>query len=399
MIKSKITLLLGAGATKPWGGLLTNEMTKIVLKTPNSLTKISSQPIGFFLQDVLAKYYQCEPNNINFEIILNAIEYLYEFYREKNLPNPIWTKPVFPGLFEIIDVIDQEINNNITFGGTDSNHNKSIFLHNCYKEIIQNIICNVKNYSNKFKESDYSFNTSFAEFINYLNNKYIIRAYTLNYDNIFKEIEGLPDFYNGFNLIDGVDRYNYKNIILDSNINCFYNLHGSIFFESESIRSFNTNGIPSFEYQFTFNTDTIRFGFDIPPEDDNIGRSLIISPIITGQQKLLKTLIEPFNAYNHSFRRDCLESDFIMLIGYSFSDGHIFNSIKNAIKFNPNLKLLKISKQNLFGIEPYFISVLNGSERITTFWNGFEDFLNNQKWQNINKKFTNEPLNEELNKK
>ncbi len=49
---SKITILTGAGATKPWGGLLTDELTSKVLNTTQYqyLTKKSSKPIRIFLQ-------------------------------------------------------------------------------------------------------------------------------------------------------------------------------------------------------------------------------------------------------------------------------------------------------------------------------------------------------------
>jgi hypothetical protein len=209
----RLTILLGAGAATPWKGKLTAELTPEVLNTLDYTTKTTSQPLGLFIQEELAKYFYKKGvenvskwdlnREINFEIVLNALEILYEYYRNKEISNPIFTMPVSPGLFSVIDNIDKEIRESRFEQHDDESHGKSLFVYNCYNQIIERIKNHISAYSYNFSLNDL-INKNFNLFINNLILKYKLRIYTLNYDDILNEIKGIPNFYNGFDLKKGV---------------------------------------------------------------------------------------------------------------------------------------------------------------------------------------------------
>jgi hypothetical protein len=142
-------------------------------------------------------------------------------------------------------------------------------------------------------------------------------------------------------------------------------------------------------YEYTFSKEDPWINLP-SPLNDNWERSLIGSPMITGREKLLKTVVEPFNAFHHSFRQDCLESSKILVIGYSFSDGYINNSIKNGMKDNDKQSLAFITKETDFNnhlnniLSEVGLEGKPNSNRFKYFNDGFEDFLrNNIDWNNI----------------
>ena len=110
--------------------------------------------------------------------------------------------------------------------------------------------------------------------------------------------------------------------------NCFYNLHGSFYFRDYYVDQY----APS---EFVFDPNMPKV---IKPEHNVkfLGTPIIRSQIITGSQKLLKTLIQPISAFNYTFRNDCFSANELIVIGYSFSDVHINNVLASALDSNTN---------------------------------------------------------------
>ena len=69
------------------------------------------------------------------------------------------------------------------------------------------------------------------------------------------------------------------------------------------------------------------------------GKTIFVSNIITGYQKTQKSAMTPFRQMQSAFDKDCILADKITIIGYSFNDEHINESIKIAFKENSNLKI------------------------------------------------------------
>ncbi|PNW26935.1 SIR2 family protein [Formosa algae] len=69
---------------------------------------------------------------------------------------------------------------------------------------------------------------------------------------------------------------------------------------------------------------------------------MVVSNIISGYQKTQKLSVAPFRQMQSAFDRDCLFTEKIYIIGYSFGDKHINEMIRVAITHNPNVKIIII---------------------------------------------------------
>ena len=94
-------------------------------------------------------------------------------------------------------------------------------------------------------------------------------------------------------------------------------------------------------------------------------------------------MISPFKQMHFSFDRDCLNTDIIYIIGYSFGDEHINQCLKTAFRYNDKLKLEIVDPNfienrmdlhlslNLFQyIESDFISPKKIGENIFSYYKG-----------------------------
>jgi len=52
-----------------------------------------------------------------------------------------------------------------------------------------------------------------------------------------------------------------------------------------------------------------------------------------------KTAISPFRQFFSALDRDCLEAQELYLIGYSYGDEHVNDMIRNARRYNPDLRI------------------------------------------------------------
>ena len=167
--------------------------------------------------------------------------------------------------------------------------------------------------------------------------------YSLNYDRYFKvllEKIGVSVF-EGFDCGEfipgkGLNR-NIKKIIIDDNSHIHYNLHGFSFWEIEA-RDYETQ-LPSVNIKLKPIPQLNINGDESSVIQMEKGKTVLISNIVTGYQKLQKTSLAPFKQMQTAFDKDCLLSDEIIIVGYSFGDSHINSSIKTALKYNPNIKL------------------------------------------------------------
>lgn len=337
-MKQKITLLFGAGAAIPWGGQSAFQLTESIISKSSIAKTSSGKNLVQYIIDVLADYHKTESQNINFEQVLNVLELLYEFFYEKDSGNPMQFTPDWPGLFNIIADVDKEIkeDRDQAYKSTTSNKRKGYTILKAYKDVVNIIYGHIMTYSANFNNSNYNLNTKITAFINFLRPKFILRAYSLNYDNMLSEVLNYENVYNGFKLASN-NEYDYSKIINNEDIDVFYNLHGS--FNFDVTYSLRPTGRP----RITFTKTPLNVPFNDLVVQDESKRRLIVSPIITGQQKVYYSLFEPFNAFLHAFRKDCLSSDIIIIVGYSFSDGHINDCLINGLEWNERINIINIT--------------------------------------------------------
>ena len=173
----------------------------------------------------------------------------------------------------------------------------------------------------------------------------MIRMYTLNYDRLFKNIlekEGM-EIFEGFDLenlyAEGVNKcpLNIKRIIMDTKSDCYYNLHGCA---NWHIDETNENQLPGYQYWMTGAPNLRNSSAYIEIEK---GRKLLLTNIITGYQKVQRTALSPFRQMFSAFDRDCTLADEIFVVGYSYADEHINDIIRNARRYNPQVKITLIN--------------------------------------------------------
>lgn len=370
--KKRIVILLGAGAAVPWGGQLTNDLTDSIIELSQTKTKNGAcTKFLSFLQLTLADNLNktkgkdiINRKDINFEILLSLIEYLFEFYWHRNLNSKLEDTPEWVGLFNCIDEIEKEIPGKILIQNgddtpywayennkhlrdfsfkIDKSTNKQIiadeFLNaNFFKQLHEEVTYLIRDHVDTYsKKTIYNEKLSkLFQFINYKNNN-VIRSYSTNYDDLISEIKPIDKIFNGFDKIvreeikstnpiltdpiPSIKEYNINAILNDMSINCFYNLHGNFKF------TIDADGNREINYQETiYNLKQTAVSY--------LGnRQILNNTIISGQQKTLRTSSEPYKSFFNVFHRDCLAGDIILCIGFSFSDFHINQILQEAIHY------------------------------------------------------------------
>ncbi|NOZ48172.1 MAG: hypothetical protein GXO79_15550, partial [Chlorobi bacterium] len=137
--------------------------------------------------------------------------------------------------------------------------------------------------------------------------------------------------------------FDITRITTDFESNIHYNLHGSSFW---SIQGKNYHQLPSIRFFLTGKTELPSNLREQPIIQMEKGKIINPSNIITGYQKTQKTSLSPFRQMQSAFDRDCLEAEKIIIVGYSFGDAHLNETIRMIIIHNPNAEI------NI--IDPYF---------------------------------------------
>lgn len=388
MPDKKTTMLFGAGAVLDWGAPKTLcHRNNYECIPEHGSDKIKNRPccfthlitnIGF--KDSNGKriskkiFDHLEPEGdqgANFETIINIVEDLYSYWASKqtNTPKSLYSITSFD------DTIDNFI--------TDLSCSKTEYFENFLDELLGGIIGPISKYS--YHTSGYSvINKNYNKDINdkfyqwcktFIDNDHILRMYTLNYDRMFKVLlqDKDIDIFEGFNLASSEIKPgeeappDVSKIVTDFKSNVYYNLHGSAYWTIKK----NDLG----EYQYALigvpDADVTIPSAKIEPES---GKELLLTNMITGYKKVQKTSVSPFRQMFSAFDRDCLETDELYIIGYSFGDKHINDVIKTAQKHNNGLKITIVDPKIDYKPFKNLIPKRN-TERIKE---GFKKFLNQQ---------------------
>lgn len=412
MSNKKIVFLFGAGAVMDWGGPRTicyrnclecipDHGTDTITNRVCCLTHLINST-GFFAKDgeritsIIYKSLCSKSKEVNFEALINVIEDLYVYWATKKSRGAA-------NLYSIAD-FDAKINSlhHFEFSSPHSKTRKysisipefsllndnfvsdTIAPHEKYYELFLNeLLSGIKGHISKYSHHTLGHSviiTPHNEQVNmwfykwmeqFANRGYILRMYTLNYDRIFKVLLQTHnlDVFEGFELDGPAVDYNQKippdlpRIVTDFDSHVFYNLHGSAYWEPGK---YNLNGIEGYQYYLVpfGDIDSYVKAFEIEK-----GKSLLLTNIITGYQKVQRTAVAPFRQMFSAFDRDCFEADIIYVIGYSFGDEHINDIIRNARKFN--------KKAEIIIIDPGFDESRKKELAVSQFshWDRIQDFI------------------------
>lgn len=383
-MKKRILVLFGAGAAYHWF----DEDNGISAKTEDITNAIANENEFNIL---LNKHLKKKLKEVNFETLLNVIENLFLYYYAKstNIENDLsalfkpesWIKDYFAKR-----KIDEP----------------SDVLVSIYQSCIEKIIDIIHKYDMCIDKNSNEKTEQLKTFLKYLKtNGNVLRTYSLNYDQMLNYVSNDPDFdfYNGLEktfipihgeVVGGeefYEKFNVAQIQKNEERDCFYNLHGSIywhwyhyFFGSEGKSQFMKSN-----EQFSMK-DWVELNKEVAPHANPSDR-VLRAPIITGFKKVQRLNFEPFNAMANAFYRDCHNADVFIFIGYSFNDPHINNVLKSADIANKKIVFVD-KKQTVDEISPNLQEIIgeentnelsyfkNKNENIYFFNRGISNFLN-----------------------
>jgi hypothetical protein len=369
MKKNRTVVLFGAGAVIDWNGPKTYELTKLIRESGFYCTDNETRITEFIFQELVKNGY--DEKDINFETIINVIEELIIYYSsfEKNKKTPSLHKTFFYSSFEEIllnfsieggikeDMFSLEIPKGKQFewqhsGANNGETPEQYFFQLLLAKLLTNINAKISKYAYHtngntvlLTEQNDKLNNLYYNWVQSLNpNENALRFYTLNYDRNFKVLgirSGVGEIFEGFECGETLTpgskiQPNIPRILTDFDCHCYYNLHGSAFWTVE----------PRDENQFANAEIFLKGvpGFQINlPEQPYIqierGKSILISNIITGYQKVQKGFLTPFRQMQTAFDLDCIYANDLYIIGYSFSDEHINMTIKTALIYNFRIRI------------------------------------------------------------
>lgn len=351
-MKKKIVILTGAGFPE---GISTASITDKVRNKEVNGIKIKGLNPGEFFYRRLAEFYtqkkgctDCDLNLVNFETILHLLEELYSFYISKTKGKGV-VRPEFKGVKPVIFWVKRKsVSSELIKANNNSKNNLSQFIRLIYGNLIDEVISQIKPYQLTTKNQRLD---DFENFIKmYLpDSSWVKRIYTLNYDTLINERFG---YFDGFakdgNLVS-------DKILKNTDINCHYNLHGSILWET----GINLNRVTKIKKIKSVLNNIVSSSYDISREP------LISTPIISGYNKSARMKFNPYIQLYYSFQKDIIEADLVLIIGYGFSDTHINN-------------LLELSNSKSI-IVTFFKEWANSKDLESRTWDDYViDFLNNK---------------------
>lgn len=324
-MKQKVTILTGAGFTLPpdFGGpstlFLTDKLRKLKIKNYD----IDGKPPGEYFYRKLCYHYtrriknDCDLSIVNFETIIHLLEELYSHLTSYNKPdikgkdnsilrNLSKSKGVKPSFLILKDAIKKDL----TVLKTPT---KIEFLNQIVKNIYSHFIDALIEELKKFNSDSSNigmrkFETDFLK-KHLPESKFTRRFYTLNYDTWLNKHLGI---YDGF---DSTGKFEAEKVMKEYDMDCHYNLHGSILWQND----LDKNKMKKLKKPVDYlgYTQSSVYGLNREP--------LIATPIITGYHKLERMKFNPYLQFYYALQNDILNSDLLILVGYSFSDTHINN--------------------------------------------------------------------------
>jgi len=419
-----ITILLGAGAAMPWDAPSSQAILHELICDTSFLNSSRTKSLFETVRDLIAEFYNSNrKKEINFEHVFNNMEMLASYFYEQS----DFRIPQFHGTSSLWFDINKENYSKLSNFETSTieNDNERVRLYNNtatnqylgeypkrvidwvyfnkaiehYLEIVRRLVLNYDR--NSITPKHEGLNDKFYCFYKQLKEcGFTVRIYTTNYDILFQRI--LEEKFNNrlfFGFEDGFhgnSKPDIKRILSDFESDCYYNLHGSIYWK------YNYDQISTqyFEYTHCYSSNPVSVGKTIDQ-----GKYSLIHNIVTGFNKTSKINIEPLNAFYSTLMRDCANSDFIATIGYSYGDIHINSALKNGPIHN-NAKLLHITKNDDFAASHEYIEMQNstlgknkvgdlieqdnflksGDNQVYIYNHGFNRFLENSAWKNLDLK-------------
>ncbi|WGQ15448.1 SIR2 family protein [Sphingobacterium faecium] len=374
----RTVFLLGAGAAIDWNGPTTNQLTDSLIKQGPSNSKDE------LIINYIYEYFNngnTKDDKLNFEGLIDIIEQCAQYWISKDLNSTINAKLIS----EDDKFWEHSFSEQYITGYRNYNPKLSPkanffckLLLDCYEVIIYHIrqySCFTQNINKIYCEKNSEINHLAAQYFQEKSKNSYVRIYSLNYDRVIQAIfkkTNIP-FFQGFaseNIVPSVDerhqQVDSKRILTSLNENCIYHLHGNFCW---TVDNTNLNGLDGYQivnsyYHYPLENN----GFQQTSSEKN--KPLFLTPIITGYSKVQRTNLTPFKQMASAFDIDCHTADELIIIGYSFGDLHINDTIRQARKNNPNIKITIITSPRNKNE-----TLRKISSDLTSNWAIYEDFV------------------------
>lgn len=305
--QKRALIVFGAGASVEYGIPVTSEFTQIITDKINLEPKYKEQGIADvynYVKDTLVDFYK-EEHQAHFERIYHVLHELYAHYHQEGAAAKF--SPVMAPFLAKTRDLDK------------------IKILAAAKAIIEIIYHEVSAVCERNTCSLEPLKQFFAQ----VEDRYIPRIYTTNYDNfVGQATEG--KYFTGFNRkLNDLNLFNAESFFQQWNTPCLYHLHGSIHF---GFPAPYTKAIRMGELAWFEDTaEALRHAFitasGVPKMD---GTVIERTSIITGLEKLGRLQQNPYAFYYSEFSRDAMAADVIFVMGSGLADLHLNKWIKEV---------------------------------------------------------------------
>ncbi|MCX7093822.1 MAG: SIR2 family protein [Methylobacter sp.] len=178
-----------------------------------------------------------------------------------------------------------------------------------------------------------------TSFIKTLQDQYITRIYTTNYDDF--PLQAVADMYTGFDstLKPGSKRFDVDQFWNKEDLNSIFHLHGSVHMGFP--HPIPPEGDIGELYWFDDRAEALQHcsfsGSDIRRMD---GSSYLRTAVITGLDKLSRIQQRPLSHFYSAMARDIMQADVIFVIGSGLGDLHLNTWLKESRLRKPATPLL-----------------------------------------------------------
>ena len=222
-----------------------------------------------------------------------------------------------------------------------------------------------------------------AAFIARLREHHVTRIYTTNYDDFV--LQAAPDLYTGFDPAPdpGAKRFDDRMFWQAAHRDCLFHLHGSVHL------SFGTP-LPTDPdlgdlYWYDKRSEAAKSVSHGVSDNQRLdGGCTVVTPLVTGLDKLSHLQRQPFSHYYASLAHDAMGADIVFVIGSGLGDLHLNTWLKAARRRKPKPPLVLVDRLNhsVLALPPHdwdrkFVSMVHdllmplndsSSERYGTAW-------------------------------
>ena len=319
-------ILTGAGASIPFGAPSTTCLTKSLqarILADDWMCQCGSDRVWSEIFDKLANYLHGGADAVNFEMVYHCAHELLSTFE----PTPGAVNEFRPILVPFI---------------TRRSNFTEESLRQLVIRMVQFIYEDLSAVSERLRVSL----DPLAEFLARIQEDYVTRVYTTNYDDF--ALQAAPDLYTGFDpaSIPGAKRFDHRMFWQATDRDCIFHVHGSVHL------SFGVPlpGEPDLGELYWYDNRSEAAKAVPQTGSDDLrpdGGSTVVTPLVTGLDKLSHLQRQPFTHYYASLAQDAMKADVVFVIGSGLGDLHLNTWLKAARRRKRKPPLILVDRLSL----------------------------------------------------